>query len=59
MDTLQIIVTFDEGISSDVQGRVLLAMEKSLRYATGQDCRVYKAKKADDQPRRVAIMERK
>ena len=51
----KITVKFDAGIPSDVQGVVLLNLEKELRVLTGLDCRVYKDLKGDDSKLRVMM----
>ena len=54
-DAKKITVNFDAGIPPDVQGVVLLNLEKELRALTGLDCRVYKALKGDDSKLRVMM----
>ncbi len=43
----QVIVKFGKGISSDLQGRTMLQMEKTLREA-GIEAEVFKETMADD-----------
>ena len=50
-----VIVQFPNGISPEDQGHCLLAFEALLRHRTKQDCRVYKAKMADDSKLRVLM----
>lgn len=45
---LQVVVRFPEGIPADVQGPVLLEMERRLREATGLDVRCVKDLMGDD-----------
>lgn len=45
---IKVTVKFDEGVSSEVQGKALLDFEKNLRALTGLDCRVFKDRMADD-----------
>ena len=52
---LQVVVRFPDGISHDVQGRSLLAMEKMLREMTQQDVRVVKDLQGDDSKLRVRM----
>lgn len=52
---LQVVVRFPDGISHDVQGRSLLAMEKMLREMTHQDVRVVKDLMGDDSKLRRAM----
>lgn len=52
---LQVVVRFPDGISHDVQGRSLLAMEKMLREMTQQDVRVVKDLMGDDSKLRRAM----
>lgn len=43
-----VIVKFGAGISSDAQGRAMLAMEQHLRAFTGCSVEVFKETMADD-----------
>ena len=45
---LHVIVDFGSGIPSDIQGVVMLAMEKTLRKETGMDIEVFKQTREDD-----------
>ncbi len=51
----KVTVKFDDDIPSDVQGVVLLNLEKELRKLTGLDCRVYKDRMADDSQLRIVM----
>lgn len=52
---LQVVVKFPPEIPLDVQGPVLLAMEKTLRVSTGLDVRVVKDLMGDDSKLRVRM----
>lgn len=52
-----VIITFGTGISSDAQGRAMLAMEKYLRDFTGGPVEVFKETMADDSKLRRAMSE--
>ena len=45
---LQVVVSFPEGVATEVQGPVLLCMEMLLRTMTKQDVRVVKDLQGDD-----------
>lgn len=51
-----VLVNFGAGIDHDQQGRVLLAMERSLREA-GIPANVFKARRGDDSQLRRAMTE--
>ena len=48
LNPLHVTVTFGVDISGEVQGVVLLALEKQLRAITGMDVRVFKDRMQDD-----------
>lgn len=57
---VQVVVKFPQGISHDVQGRSLLALEKLLRELTHQDVRVVKDLMGDDSKlRRVMTIQQR
>jgi hypothetical protein len=51
-DAIIVRVDLPAEIPASVQGPALLALERTLRAATGLDVRVYKDKMADDLERR-------
>lgn len=52
-----VIVTFGKQISSDVQGRALLHLERYMREELGVPAEVYKVEKEDDLKRRRDMTE--
>ena len=55
MNDFHVVVKFGDGISSDAQGRALLAMEKFLRIELGVPAEVYKETMQDDSKLRLAM----
>ena len=45
---IEVLVTFPDAITTDVQGPALMHLEMELRKATGLDVRVVKDLKGDD-----------
>lgn len=52
---LSVTVRFSEELPLEIQGPALMAFERKLRQLTGQDCRVFKEKQADDSKLRVRM----
>lgn len=52
-----VVVTFGPGISSDVQGRTLLRMERYMREELGVKAEVFKVTMEDDLKRRRDMTE--